>query len=160
MLLIQSEAHLLAAFRPRDRESVVLAPPMRYPLLVREHRAWVDPQGFRTFLILAEPGGRRPLGIVFQRDAGGGVPVSQMCDWCHATGSSNEIGLLTTAASSRRRVGVNVCLDLRCAEKLEDEASRSGRNHRELVGRLNERMLRFAREGLGIDFASAEGARP
>ncbi len=101
MLLIHSEADLLAAFRPRDREVVVLPPPLRYPLLVRDHRAWVDPQGFRTFLVLAEPGGRRPMGVVFQRDSGGGVPVSQMCDWCHASGSSNEIGLLTTAASSR-----------------------------------------------------------
>ena len=160
MLLIQTEAALQAAFRPRDREHVALAPGMHLPLLVRDHRTWLDPHGFRAFLVLAEPKGRRPMGIVFQRDSSGGAPVSQMCDWCHATGSSNEIGLLTTAASSRRRVGVNVCLDLRCAEKLEDEASRSGRNHRELVGRLNERMLRFAREGLGIDFASAEGARP
>jgi hypothetical protein len=82
-----------------------------------------------------------------------------MCDWCHASGSSNEIGMLTTVASSKRRVGVNVCLDLRCAEKLEDVARMTGRNQIELASALNERMLRFVREGLGMDFAGA-GDRP
>jgi hypothetical protein len=78
-----------------------------------------------------------------------------MCDWCHAYGSSDEIGLLTAEASSKRRVGVHLCLDLRCGEKLETAANLAGRNPRVLAGRLVERMVRFAQEGLGIDFVPA-----
>jgi hypothetical protein len=160
MLLIQTETDLVAAFRPRDRAQVALPPGTRLPLLVRDYRAWLDPQGFRTFLVLAEPGGRRPMGIVFEREARGGAPVSQLCDWCHCSGSSQDIGLLTTSATSKRRVGVNVCLDLTCSDKLEDLARLTGRNQRDLAAGLASRMLRFAREGLGMDFAAVTLGAP
>lgn len=155
MFLIQSETDLLNAFRPRERHHVELLPEFRFPLLVRGHRAWTDPHGFRTFLVLSEPNSNRPMGIIFQRDPGGGVPVAQMCDWCHNSGTSNQIGLLTATASSRRRVGVNVCLDLSCADKIEEAAYLQGRHPDEQLRRLNERMVRFAREGLRIDYVPA-----
>jgi hypothetical protein len=156
MFRINTETELLNAFRPRDRKHVELPPGLRVPLFVRDYRAWSDPTGIRTFLVLTEPRSGRPMGIAFRRDQQGGASlVSHMCDWCHTTGPSNEIGLLTADANSRRRVGVNLCLDLRCGEKLEMAANLAGRNPRELTRRLMERMVRFAHEGLGIESVPA-----
>jgi hypothetical protein len=104
---------------------------------------------------MLEPRSQRPMGIAFRRDQQGGGVASQMCDWCHCQGSSNEVGLLTAEATSRRRVGVTLCLDLRCAEKLDQAANLAGRSPRELHRRMLESMARFAHEGLGIDFVPA-----
>jgi hypothetical protein len=61
------------------------------------------------------------------------------------------VGLLSTAVSSKRRVGVHLCLDLRCKEKIEDAADRSGRHPREALEQLQQKMYRFAHEALGIE---------
>lgn len=156
MFRIETEKDLLNAFRPRDRKHVELPPDMRFPLFVRDYRAWSDPTHVRTFLVLSEPRSGRPMGIVFRRDQQpGGTVVSHMCDWCHSHGTSDQVGLLTAEASSKRRVGVNLCLDLRCGEKIEDAANLSGRNTRELMRQYMERVVRFVHEGLGIDFVPA-----
>lgn len=156
MFRIETEAALLNAFRPRDRKHVELPQGLQLPLFVRDYFAWSDPAGVRTFLVMTEPNSRRPMGIAFRRDQqGGGLVSAHMCDWCHSQGSSNEIGLLTAEASSKRRVGVILCLDLRCGEKLETMANLSGRNPRELAHQLLERMARFAHDGLGIDLVPA-----
>ena len=151
MFLIKTEDDLLRAFRPRDREKVELPEGIQFPLFVRDYLAWTEPAGTRVFLMLAAPGSRRPMGIAFRRDSQGGGAASHMCDWCHAYGSASEIGLLTTDVNSKRRVGVNLCLDLRCKEKLESAADLSGRDPRELSKPLLERMLRFTREALRIE---------
>lgn len=151
MFLIQTEKDLLQAFRPRDREKVELPEGIKFPLFVRDYLSWVDPAGVRVFLMFPLPGSKRPVGIAFRRDSPGGGAVSHMCDWCHSYGSSNEIGLLTTDSSSKRRVGVNLCLDLRCKEKLEAAADLAGRDPREPIQALMERMVTFAREALRIE---------
>jgi hypothetical protein len=48
-------------------------------------------------------------------------------------------------------VGVNLCLDLRCGERLESEANRAGRSAVDDAKMLLEKMERFASEGLGIE---------
>ena len=78
-----------------------------------------------------------------------------MCDWCHWSGGGNSVGLLTAQASSKRRVGVNLCLDLSCGAKLESAANLAGRNPVEAARQLQARILRFAHEGLGIDPSGA-----
>jgi hypothetical protein len=151
MFRIETETDLMNAFRPRDRKHVELPPDFRFPHFVRDYVAWSDPSGVHTFLVLQEPKSGRPMGIAFKRDhSGGGVPA--MCDWCLSSGSSNSIGLLAAKANSKRIVGVHVCLDLRCSERIETTANLSGRNARDLIRKMMERMERFAREGLGIDF--------
>jgi hypothetical protein len=65
------------------------------------------------------------------------------------------VGLLTTDVNSHRRVGVNLCVDLRCKQKLEDAADRSGRHPLESIEQLKERMSRFAHEALGIEVSTA-----
>jgi hypothetical protein len=157
MFRVDTEKQFLDSFRPRDRKHVELPPDLRFPLYVRDYYAWSDPQGTRTFLVFAPPGGRQFTGIAFRRDQSGDRPTC-MCDWCHGQGARDQVGLLTTDANSRRRVGVNVCLDLGCAARIEDAADRAGKNPRVLVRSLLDRMDRFARDGLGILATNRESA--
>jgi FBP C-terminal treble-clef zinc-finger len=151
MFRIETEKDLLQAFRPRDRKTLELPEGIKFPLFVRDYLAWSEPAGTRVFLMLPSPGdSRQPVGIAFRRDSPGGGPGSCMCDWCHSYGAADEIGLLTTDVSSKRRVGINLCIDLRCKEKLESAADLSGRHPRELLQPLMERMVRFASEALRI----------
>lgn len=153
MFLIPSETDLVSAFRPRDRKALELPEGASFPMTVRDYLAWVEPTGVRVFLVFQDPESKRPLGIAFRRDGagGGGGNGGRMCDWCHSWGSAQDIGLLTTARNSRRRVGVGLCMDLRCRDKIEQSADLAGRSAVQARKRVLERMVRFAREGLGIE---------
>ncbi|ADO71564.1 FBP domain-containing protein [Stigmatella aurantiaca] len=151
MFRLETDRTLVESFRPRDRRVIEMPSSVTFPLFVRDYLAWTETSGGRVYLIFTAPGSRKPIGIIFRREAqGGGPPTSQMCDWCHHTGSSNEVGLLTTDVDNKRRVGVNLCVDLRCQARLEDAADRTGRHPHEALARLKERMFRFAHEALGI----------
>jgi hypothetical protein len=50
---------------------------------------------------------------------------------------------------------VNVCTDLSCQQKLEDEANRSGRSVLPAMEALLARIGRFASEALKIDLSGA-----
>jgi hypothetical protein len=65
-------------------------------------------------------------------------------------GSADEVGLLTTDKTSKKRIGVYLCRDLRCVDKIEQASNLAGRNPDVPRQRMMERMRRFAREGLGI----------
>ncbi|RKH33568.1 hypothetical protein D7Y13_11595 [Corallococcus praedator] len=150
MFRIETEKELLRAFRSRDRKFVELPKGTKFPLFIRDYFAWVDPYGVRVFLLFTAPGGRQPTGIAFRRDHQGDKSlVPQVCDWCRT--SEAEIGLLTTDVDSKRRVGVNLCMDLRCGERLESVANLSGRSVLDDTQRLVERMARFASEALGLE---------
>ena len=105
------------------------------------------------YLVFAVPGGA-PTGISFDTN-GSGAQVPQMCDWCHSMGSGSEVGLLTARLNSKKRVGVNLCADLSCKAKLEDEANRTGASVLPALQKLVARMGRFASEGLHIDLTGA-----
>ncbi|WNG43761.1 hypothetical protein F0U60_06375 [Archangium minus] len=152
MFRIETEKELLSAFRSRDRKFVDLPKGTSLPLFVRDYLAWVDPYGVRVFLVFTAPGSKRPTGIAFRRDQQGDKALAlRVCDWCRASGSADQIGLLTTDVDSKRRVGVNLCLDLRCNEKLETAANLSGRSALDDIKALSERMSRFASEALGME---------
>jgi hypothetical protein len=153
MFLLDTEAALLDAFRPRDRPSVEPPPGAKYPLFVRDYLAWPHPSGGFTYLLFAVRGGA-PTGITFETN-GAGSSVPQLCDWCHCMGSGTQVGTLTADRNSKRRVGTNVCVDLSCKDKLEELANRSGANAGPAIEKLVERMGRFAAEGLGIDLSGA-----
>ncbi len=74
----------------------------------------------------------------------------QVCDWCRNSGGTEQIGLLTTDVDSKRRVGVYLCQDLRCNERLETTTNLAGRSLVEESQKLVERMSRFASEALGL----------
>ena len=155
MFRLETDRTLIEAFRPRDRRVIEMPESVRFPLFVRDYLAWTETSGARVYLVFAAPGSRRPIGLIFRRDLQDSGATSRMCDWCHSYGSSHEVGLLTTDVNSKRRVGVHLCVDLRCKEKLEDVADRAGRHPIEALKQLQERMYRFAHEALGIE---ADGA--
>ena len=68
--------------------------------------------------------------------------------------SADQIGLLTTDVDAKRRVGVNLCLDLRCNEKLEATTNMAGGSVLDENKQLIERMARFASEALGMELGS------
>ncbi len=150
MFQLKSEAELLAAFRTRDRKHVEPPPGLQYPLFVRNYFAWVEPAGVRAFIVFAAPDHTIPTGIAFRRDQSGEGGSSGMCEWCHAYGTSDEVGLLTADVSAHKRVGVYLCRDLRCEAKIEDAADRSGRNPLPPTRQALVRMGRFAEKALGI----------
>ncbi|WNG16235.1 FBP domain-containing protein [Cystobacter fuscus] len=152
MFLIDTEKEFLGAFRSRDRKFVEPPKGTQFPLFVRDYLSWVDPHGVRVFLVFAPPGGKKPTGIAFRRDQQGDKTLAlRVCDWCRSSGSADQIGLLTTDVDSKRRVGVNLCLDLRCNERLESATNLAGRNALDENRQLLERMARFATEALGLD---------
>jgi hypothetical protein len=153
MFKLDNEAELLSTFRPKDRGLVELASDMSFPLIVRGYSAWTHPAGGRVFLVFATPGGA-PTGIVFESN-GGGAQVPHMCDWCHISGPGAHAGLLTATVNSQKRVGVHVCLDLTCRQKLEEEANRQGKSAKPAIDRVVELMGKFAHDALGIDLSGA-----
>jgi hypothetical protein len=158
MFRLETDRTLIESFRARDRRVIEMPSGVTFPLFVRDYLAWTETSGARVYLVFTAPGSRKPIGLIFRRDASdAGAPSSRICDWCHSYGSSYEVGLLTTDATSKRRVGVTLCLDLRCKEKLEDAADRAGRHPLKALEQLQERMFRFAREALGIDEAQPGG---
>lgn len=154
MFRIETERELLNAFRSRDRKHVELPKGTKLPLFVRDYLAWVDPYGVRVFLVFTAPGSTKPTGIAFRRDQQGDKNLAPaVCDWCRSPGTSDQVGLLTTDVDSKRRVGVGLCLDLRCGERLEAATNRAGGSLLDENKRLIERMARFANEALGIKFS-------
>ncbi|MFP2932445.1 FBP domain-containing protein [Pyxidicoccus sp. 3LG] len=151
MFRFETDRTLIESFRPRDRRVIEMPEGITFPLFVRDYLAWTETSGARVYLIFSAPGSRKPIGIIFRREPPGGEPATRMCDWCHTSGGSHEVGLLTTDVDNKRRVGVTLCVDLRCREKLEDAADRAGRHPLEAVELLNARMFRFAHEALGIE---------
>ena len=154
MFRLDSEAALRQAFRPKDRDWVTPSAEMKLPMLVRGYFAWTHPAGGRVFLVFATPRGV-PTGILFETNSGG-LSVPQMCDWCHFSGNGARVGLLTARLNAKKRVGLHVCSDLSCRQKLEDEADRSGRSVIPAIEKLVEKMGRFASETLKIDLMGAD----
>lgn len=156
MFRIETEKDFLNAFRSRDRKVVEPPKGTRFPLFVRDYLAWVDPYGVRVFLVFTAPGGQRPIGIAFRRDQQGDKALAlRVCDWCRTSGSADQVGLLTTDVDSKRRVGVNLCLDLRCNERLEATTNMAGGSVLDENRQLIERMTRFADEALGMELHTA-----
>ncbi|MBM4379580.1 MAG: FBP domain-containing protein [Deltaproteobacteria bacterium] len=153
MFRIGSEEALLEAFRPKDRKQVTVPREMKFPLIAQHYHAWAHPAGGRVFLVFAVKGGV-PTGIAFDVD-GGIAAVPKMCDWCHCGRLGNQVGLLSARLNAKKTVGVHVCTDLGCKQKLEDAANRGGSSPLPGIERLVARMGRFAEEALGIDLSGA-----
>lgn len=154
MFRIVSEEALLAAFRPKDRRRLEPPAGIKYPHFVRDYFAWTEGSGFAVNLVFCVTGGV-PTGISFHRNGASAKGALSMCEWCHSQGSADQIGLLTADVNAKKRVGVLLCLDLGCRERLEDAALRSGRSPLEPTRQLLERISRFAIEALGMDLTAA-----
>lgn len=155
MFRIRTEEELRTCFRPKDLKAFELGDGMTFPLFVRDVFSWVEPQGARAHVVFLPPGEVRPVGLSFRRDQGSRAEGGVMCDWCHIHGSPDQVSMLMCTASSKRRVGVLLCRDLQCAQRVEDAADRAGRNVAAARGAVVQRMWRFAQEGLGITHVPA-----
>lgn len=160
MFRIPTEKAFLDAFRPRDRKFVEVPAGVQFPMVAQSYFSWVDPSGVRVFMVFQPEGSKELVGIAFRRDQSGSQPApAAMCEWCRSSGTTDEIGLVTADVNSKRRVGVNACLDLRCKEKLEDAANRAGRSVLDEARKMVSRMTRFTAEGLGISDQVREVSR-
>lgn len=144
MFLLKSENDLVEAFRSKDQKQLELPPGQRFPLVVRDYFAWSQPGGTRVFVVFSEPGVNKPIGVVFERPNGSGTAAA-MCEWCHSFGSTSQIGLLILEVDSRRKVGINLCLDLSCREKIESNLSLTAVAAQGKVRQVVEHMSRFIR---------------
>lgn len=151
MFRFENDRALIESFRSRDRRVIEMPEGITFPHFVRDYLAWTETSGARVYLIFSAPGSRKPIGLIFRREPPGGEPTYRMCEWCHSYGSSHEVGMLTTDVNNKRRVGITLCNDLRCKDKLEDLADRTGRHPLQFLEQLNARMFRFAHEALGIE---------
>ena len=154
MFRLDNEDTLLATFRPKDRNAVQLSPEVTLPKIVRHYLSWVHPAGGRVFLVFQVPGGA-PTGIVFDTNGGADPSVPQMCDWCHTCAPGTGVGLLTARRNAKKNVGVHICSDLSCRQKLEEDADRRGVSVLPMMEKLVQRMGRFASEALQIDLSGA-----
>ena len=149
--LIESKTALLDAFRPRDRKNVIVSPSMKFPLSIGHYLTWSEPSGVRVYLVFKKPSWKYPIGVAFRRDQGGAVSMlPRMCDWCHSTGASDEVSLLTASVDSKTRIGAILCMDLGCLAKMESIASISHKDPKKLIADHQSRMVEFCSAGLGL----------
>lgn len=145
MFLLRSEKELIDSFFPKDQKRLELPRAIKFPLVVRDYFAWTDSSNGKVFLVFAEPEVKKPIGIMFERGWAGGSTTASICEWCHSYGSSNQIGLLTLEASSKRRVGIHLCLDLSCNEKIEMNPGLTPMGEQKRKRHVVESMSRFVR---------------
>lgn len=150
MFRIATEQEFVDAFRRIDRKHVQVPAGMTFPLVALDYRTWADVHGQRVFLLFKAPGQQQVTGVVFRRTPSTRGDPPGMCEWCHTFGGRDQVGMLTTDVSSRKRVGVYLCLDLKCRDRVEDDASRRGQSALEAVKALLGRMAHFSEQALGI----------
>jgi hypothetical protein len=119
MIRIPTAEDLYEAFRPLDRDEVIMTG-LKFPLGLTDYFTWVEPSGFRIYLLFEDPQTGKPKGIAFERTRGVGESVPRMCDWCHSVRGGNTVGLLSAIAAKNRKIGIELCSDLSCREKLRD----------------------------------------
>lgn len=145
---ISNEQELKECFRPLDREEVIVPQDFHYPAIVKDYLTWVEPSGYRVYLVFSDRLGAPPLGIVFRRDQSAGTAAA-MCEWCHSVRTGDGVSVLSANSSSRKRVGLHLCRDLSCKEKAESEPGVHdfpiSQSPQEKIKRIIGKMAAFAR---------------
>lgn len=137
---IASEQDLVESFRYRDQKKLILPEKLKFPLNVRSYFTWKEPSGVYTYLVFKMPNWESPRGVAFKRTHAGGEPTGGLCNWCHAYGSSEDIGMLSVTMSSTVSLSYFLCQDLRCIEKIEEMTMLSGKNPEKYIAELYYRM--------------------
>lgn len=138
---IASEEELIEAFRYRDQKKLVLPEKkLPFPFNVRSYFVWKEPSGVYTYLVFKMPNWETPRGVAFKRTPSTGEPTGGLCNWCHAYGSSEDIGMLSVAMSGSVSSSYFICQDLRCIEKIEENAALSGKDPAKYIDQLYYRI--------------------
>ena len=147
---LDTDAELIATFRTRDQPLVEVSTDISFPLILRDYVAWKHPAGGRLFLVFSPENGL-PTGVVFDSNGPSAAQVPQMCSWCHSLAQGNSVSMLTASNGSRKRMGVFVCGDLGCKQRIEEDCNRAGKNVQVALKALVSRIATFATDALGID---------
>ena len=147
MFLLRSEKELIDSFFSRQQKQLELPKGIKFPLVVRDYFAWTDSSNLKVNLVFSEPGVNKPIGVTFDRHAASGGTAA-ICEWCHSYGSSSQIGLLTLEVNAKRTVGVHLCLDLSCREKIEKDLTLSPVAAQARTRRVVDGMSQFIRRML------------
>jgi hypothetical protein len=152
MFLIRTDKELMDCFREQDQAEVFIPTDFGLPKVAKDYLTWMEPSGARVYLVFQDETFKAPFGIVLRRDQTAGPSVAAMCDWCHAVRSGNEVGVLTVRTSTKRRIGLSLCRDLSCAEKIRSEPSANDfpvqASVQERIRRLLMKMSTLARREL------------
>lgn len=141
---ISSEAELVQSFRARDQKKLVLPAGLKFPMNVRSYLTWKESSGVYTYLVFKKPEWDLPKGAAFKRlNASGEQPTGGMCNWCHAYGSSEEIGMLSVTINANISFSYILCHDLRCIEKIEEASTLSGKSPDKAIDQLYYRIGQF-----------------
>lgn len=137
---IASEKELVESFRYRDQKKLILPEKLAFPFNVRSYFTWKEPSGVYTYLVFKMPNWDHARGVAFKRTAATGEPTGGLCNWCHAYGSSEDIGLLSVAMSANVSSSYFICQDLRCIEKIEENTMLAGKDPSKNIAELYYRM--------------------
>lgn len=152
MIRIQSEKQFIDAFREIDRPEVQIPPEITFPFLLRDYMAWTESSGHRTYLLFNDEDSKNVLGVVFKRTQEPADAPVKMCEWCHSVRGGGRVGMLSVKIDQNRLIGLHLCRDLSCREKIEDLPGAHDlmeEKDRTLRGRLlMDRMKKFLRTKL------------
>lgn len=137
---ISSEEELIQSFRLRDQKKLILPENFQFPLKVRSYLTWKEPSGTYTYLVFKMPNWDSPRGVAFKRASAMSENAGGLCNWCHAYGGSEEIGMLSTAMSSTISHSYFLCKDLNCIEKIEEMSMLSGKNPEKYISQLYQKI--------------------
>jgi hypothetical protein len=149
-MTIRTERELYGCFREIDQAEIEAPLERGLPLEVEDVLVWNA--GPRAFLIFRDRPGGTIRGIVFHRNGGALPDAVAMCEWCHAVRGHGQVKLLSVATDARHRVGLYLCADLDCLDRLEappgPDDLREGLDARARRRRIVERIASFARRRL------------
>jgi hypothetical protein len=151
MIRIVNETQLKEFFRNLDQDEVSTIG-LKFPMGLKDYTSWLEPSGHRVYLVFRDTESQKPRGIVFTRTHSHTDGISKMCDWCHSVRGGDSIGLLSARASQNLTIGVELCTDLSCKEKLAHTPGvndvRETLSPDEKIERLLKKMSDFARHHL------------
>lgn len=152
MIRVADKTEVLHAFRAIDRDHVWLPVELKFPFILRDYMAWMEPSGHRTYLLLRDPLTEKALGVVFKQTHASDQDTAKMCEWCHRVRKGDAVRLLVAAAGDRRQVGLHLCRDLSCKDTTTGTPGihdlRESLNPEEKLRRILVRMTEFVRRNL------------
>lgn len=140
---IENENDFINCFRLRDQKKLILPAKLSFPMKIRSYFTWQESSGVYTYLIFKKQTWDMPRGMVLKRIAQTSEPTGGLCGWCHAYGSSDEIGTLSVAVNSKTTFAYILCNDLRCIEKIEEASALAGKNPEKPIFQLYNKMSLF-----------------